>query len=221
MDGITVATTVKEDRLASVRSRSQLFWFLADGLLKGFRTESWSRAREQVPDTTDNPSDPLDSAWLNLVDAMRNLDSDGDRLAVEHTRLLAGLREGEGIPPPFESAWRPGHEAGEITLAVTQAYTAAGFADIDVEAGPQDHLAVELKFMALLALREAEAWRRDDPAAAEARIRQQREFLDRHLIEWVPRWTEGLASQTREPLYWAFTGLLGAALTRTVEDLSG
>jgi TorA maturation chaperone TorD len=73
--------------------------------------------------------------------------------------------------------------------------------------------------MALLALREAEAWEREDTAAAESRIRQQQMFLDRHILQWVPRWIEQVAQKTQEPVYWAFAGLISAALAHTAEVL--
>jgi len=205
------------DMLASAQARSQLFWLLADGLLNGPRAESLALAKEQTP--RGDPASPLDLAWQNLIDAIKALDPVArERLAVEHTRLFAGLREA-GVPPPYESAWRPGRDPGAVALAVTQAYAGAGFADIDLDAGPQDHLGVELKFMALLALRETEAWRQDDPVAARRRIGQQRAFLDGHLLEWVPRWTDGVAQHTDEPFFLALAALLWAALVRATEDL--
>jgi len=206
-------------RLASAYSRSRLFWLLADSLLHGFRAESWLR----VPDGTEGPGgadSPLAEAWGNLVDVLRTLDDDASaRLAVEHTRLFGGLREGEGPPPPFESSWAPQSEAGEVAQSVMREYAAAGFADIDLDAGPQDHLAVELKFMALLAMKEAEALRRGELADAETRVGQQRSFLHRHLLGWVPRWEEALAQQTSEPVYWALAGLISAGLTQLPVEL--
>jgi len=204
---------------ALAQGRSRLFWLLAECLLIGFQVEVVSTIQGQRGGVADDPNDPLDSAWRNLVDALNDLGADArHRLAVEHTRLLAGLQEGAGPAPPFESAWQPGHEAGEIALLVQRAYAAAGFADIDINAGAQDHLAVELKFMALLAMREAEAWWQDDGKSVATRILQQQAFLDHHL-NWVPRWVDGLANQTQEPAYWALTGLISAGLAQTTEDL--
>jgi len=78
-------------RLASAYSRSRLFWLLAEGLLHGFRAESWL----YVPDGSEGPGkagSPLAEAWENLVDLLRTLDDEASaRLAVEHTRLFGGL----------------------------------------------------------------------------------------------------------------------------------
>ncbi|MBI4998034.1 MAG: molecular chaperone TorD family protein [Rhodocyclales bacterium] len=207
-----------EERPASALGRSRLFWLLAECLAGGFRTEVVSAFSPQ-PDGAADPTDPLDAAWRNLCAALSTFDAAaGDRLAIEHTRLFGGLREGAGPPPPYETVWRPGHPPGTVARSVEQAYASAGFADIDSVAGPQDHLAVELKFLALLALREAEAWRRDNEDEALTRVAQQLRFLDQHL-DWVPRWVDGLASQTREPAYWALTGLIGSGLAQAADDL--
>lgn len=209
-----------DERLASAHNRSRLFWLIAEGLLNGLTTESWSAVKNGASRKACGGNDLLESAWSNLFDVMENAGTESDsRLAVEHTRLFSGLAEGAGPPPPFESVWRNSQEPGDIALSVTQAYAEAGFADIDLDAGPQDHLAVEFKFIALLALREAEARNEGIMVAAEARVRQQRDFLDHHLLQWVPRWIDGVAQETQEPVYWAFVGLISTGLASIVEDL--
>jgi putative dimethyl sulfoxide reductase chaperone len=219
MNSTKLPMLASSDKSATAQGRSRLFWLLAECLLGGFPDEVVSALRRQADDILYDPTDPLDSAWRNLGDALSDLDeATRERLAVEHTRLFSGLQEGVGPVPPYASAWRPGREAGEVALSVQHAYAAAGFADIDIDAGPQDHLAVELKFMALLAMREAEAWRQGNTGEAITRIAQQLRFLDEHL-NWVPRWIDSLATQTQEPIYWALTGLIGAGLDQAAEDL--
>lgn len=213
-----MSATVRDthQQLASAKERSRLFWLLGEGLLNGLTTESWAEAGSGgVVGTTEQ----LNTAWENLLDALEySSTSKPDQLAVEHTRLFSGLADGAGPAPPFESVWR--HEQiGEAAATVIAAYGEAGFADIDLLAGPQDHLAVELKFMALLALREAEAWEQEDRLAAQIRIRQQQNFLDNHILQWVPRWIDQVAQKTREPVYWAFAGMISATLAHTTEVL--
>lgn len=215
MDSLHRRAIEGDDRLASAKVRSRLFWLLADGLLNGHRAQSWSLIRHGERD------DDMDIAWKKLTDALAAIDEDSQlRLAVEHTRLFGGLTEGQGPPPPFESAWRESIEAGAIPSMVARAYAMAGFADIDTDAGPQDHLAVELKFMAMLALREVAAREQGDSATVIERIRQQQEFLDQHLLNWVPRWTDTITHQTGEPLYRAFAEMVRAVMSLSAEDLA-
>ncbi len=160
-------------------------------------------------------------AWSNLVAIAQGLDAAAwQSLAVEHTRLFAGLTDGSASPPPFETVWRSGIEPGVVLAHVAQTYAGAGFADIDPDAGPQDHLGVELKFMAILALREAEAWQRNDLGGAQLRMRQQRQFLDRHLLDWVPRWVDALVQHTEEKIYLALARLILVGLAEVADDLN-
>ena len=123
------------------------------------------------------------------------------RLEVEFTRLLRGIQEGYGPPPPYEGLHRGGAAMDDCTLAVMHHYTNAGFADIAPEAGPPDHLATELRFLALLALREAEAHRAGENDVAQERMAQQTDFLDQHLLAWLPHFAARIEAEAQEPFY--------------------
>ena len=63
---------------------------------------------------------------------------------------------------------------------------------------PPDHIALELGFLAYLARRAAEATH----DAERWRILQaSREFLRRHVLPWLPRFCEALASSTTDPFF--------------------
>lgn len=205
----------QSDPAASAEDRSRFFWWLAEWFLGPPDAERLASLPEA--DALDDADGPQ---WHALAQARpATAPSSLERLGVEFTRLFSGMQEGLGPPPPFESVWREDRLIGESTVAVIEAYAAAGFADIDPAAGPQDHLAVELKFIALLALREAEAWRSGDTDAARWRRGQQRDFLQGHLAAWAPRWVEAVAGQAREPLFAALAGLLSPALRETGAEL--
>jgi putative dimethyl sulfoxide reductase chaperone len=206
------------DAAAAAENRCTLFWWLAEWFLGPPDSEHL----DTLP-----PADgaaavtPLDAAWQELSGARPRPDAATlERLGVEYTRLFAGLQEGLGPPPPYESVWREDRLIGESTVAVIAAYKQAGFADIEPAAGPQDHIAVELKFIALLALREAEAWRAKQPGPAARRQDQQRHFIAQHLAAWAPHWAATLARDSREPLYTAIAGLLQAGLEQAAAELA-
>jgi TorA maturation chaperone TorD len=160
------------------------------------------------------PADAMDSAWLALANAVPNMETDSlNELGSEFTRLFSGVQESLGPPPPFESVWREDRLIGESTAQVVAAYAKSGFADIAPEAGPQDHVAVEL------ALREAEAWQSDDRAVAHQRLIQQSDFLKQHLAVWAPRWADAIIQQARLPLFAALAGLLKAGLDQAALEL--
>ena len=138
-----------------------------------------------------------------LLETLRDAGSPAvtQRLCVEYTRLLRGLREGQGPPPPYESVYRGYTPGGDLTLAVRHRYRDAGFGDVEPRVGPQDHVAAELRFLALLALREGEAWHAGDIEAALRRVAQQQGFLDVHLLAWLPTLVARIEAEAREPFY--------------------
>ncbi len=207
------------DRAASAEDRSRFFWWLASWFLAPPDAEQL--AGLPSPAEAAPPEDELDRAWLALALARPDPSTVSvEEVGGEFTRLLGGIQEGLGPPPPFESVWREERLMGEATTAVIQAYAGAGFADLAPEAGPQDHLAAELRFIALLALREAEAWRAGDPTSARLRLAQQREFLERHPAAWAPRWADTLIRETRLPLFAALAGLIKAGLAQAARELA-
>lgn len=207
------------DYAALAQDRSRFFWWLAEWFLNppdAQRLASLPRREEAEPP---QPLDLLDAAWQALADA--GLSSGGqDALGVEFTRLFTGVQEGMGPPPPFESVWREQRLVGETTAKVIEIYQSSGFADIEPSAGPQDHIAVELKFIALLALRESEAWQAGDAALAITRMTQQDQFLRLHPLTWVPGWVDAVMAQARDPLFAALTGLVKAGLNQAEAELT-
>jgi TorA maturation chaperone TorD len=212
----------QSDVTTTAEDRSQLFWWLSEWFLAPPSQEQLG-SLPVLPDASSEAdvTDVLDKAWqaLSIAASPSRLVS-LDQLGVEFTRLFAGVQEGMGPPPPFESVWREDRLIGESTLAVIKAYVEAGFADIEPEAGPQDHIGVELKFLSLLALREAEAWKSGNDEMARKRVAQQQKFLQQHLGLWAPRWADSIIEQSREPLYAALAGLLKAGLAETQFELS-
>lgn len=209
----------QSDFTASAEDRSRFFWWLAEWFLSPPNRDQLA----SLPATADSepPADAMDSAWLALSNAASDLPNTSlEEIGAEFTRLFSGISEGKGPPPPFESVWREDRLIGESTVAVLEAYARAGFADIDPDAGPQDHVSVELKFIALLAVREAEAWQAKDAAAAHQRLLQQRDFLRVHLSIWAPRWADAVIQQTTMPLFAALAGLLKAGLDQATLELT-
>ncbi len=124
-----------------------------------------------------------------------------ERLAIEYTRLFSGLSRDESLPPPHESLYRGDYMMGEVTLAVMNSYQQAGFGTIEEDAGPQDHIAAELRFMAMLFYNESVALNEGDLEAAAILKQQQDHFLNKHLMQWVPAYCLRIKSETTESFY--------------------
>ena len=92
---------------------------------------------------------------------------------------------------------------GDVAEEVLGSYKEAGFSvqGRDGLAGENaDHIGQELRFLAFLCGEEAEAWESGLPPMARRTAALQREFLDRHLLRWLPPLVVAIRQQ-ENPFY--------------------
>ncbi|MEC4184543.1 molecular chaperone TorD family protein [Adlercreutzia sp. R21] len=106
-------------------------------------------------------------------------------LAAEYMKLFVG--PATPLAPPWESVYRSadGLLFQASTLAVRDAYRAAGFAAAGYPHEPDDHLGTELGFMAALGERALRAWQVGDISRALDDMQHQAAFLEEHLSLWA------------------------------------
>jgi TorA maturation chaperone TorD len=103
---------------------------------------------------------------------------------------------------------------GDSTLDVLRRYRAAGFRLPTDWRDLPDHIAVELLFMRSLADAEAEGWRREEPDSARGVAGEERQFVEDHLLPWVPEFCAAVAQASRLPCFRRATGDLRELLPR-------
>lgn len=81
------------------------------------------------------------------------------------------------------------------------AYRANGFERSDALNVPEDHVGIELEFMAKLCQKELDALDAGDNAAADAARAAQRTFCSEHLLNWVPALCDDLERRAKSDLY--------------------
>ena len=135
--------------------------------------------------------------------------------AADHAQTLLGM---SAHPvSPFESVYLSGvHLMMQASRdEVRAAYAAAGCAKSDDYRMPDDHVSLELDFMAVLSSRAAQALRAlaTDGAGAELpdgtsaeqaaqdSLNAQLSFVDDHLTRWIPQFCEALERQATTDLY--------------------
>lgn len=112
---------------------------------------------------------------------------------------------------PYEAVYRDERAVGEArvrgllmgpsTLAVMAAYREAGLR-VSSEGGElPDHVGVELSFMSFLCAREQEAWQARDQDGARRIIERERQFLETHLLRWVPALSQRIAENAQTDFY--------------------
>lgn len=128
---------------------------------------------------------------------------DADALAASHHRLFS-LEA-----PPYEGFFLAADRllGGPTSEAVARAYAAGGFRPQVADTAP-DHLGVELGFLGWLAGARADAVRDGQDAADDGIATLERDFLDQHLLRWLPV----LVAACPEP-----DGFYGRVLTLALE----
>ncbi len=104
----------------------------------------------------------------------------------DFNRLFVG--PGEMLAPPWESVYRSKTKLTfqEPTLQVRAVYERFGVQAPAVHREPDDHLGLELAFVATLSDLAAATAARDDTAQLATCRQTQRDFLQDHLLAWAP-----------------------------------
>lgn len=133
-----------------------------------------------------------------------------DRLRGEYTKLFLGP---EKLPaPPWESVYVNGEPLlfQESTLVVRQAYRSSGYVSAGYPREADDHVAIELDFMATLASKTCETG-----AGNRGALEAQLAFLEKHLLAWIDSFAERLGScDTVSGFYPSFARLAVLACRR-------
>jgi len=66
---------------------------------------------------------------------------------------------------------------------------------------PEDHIAIEFEFMGYLCQKALESLDADETEAAKGSLQKQKEFLDKHLLVWVPQFCKDVQKSARTDFY--------------------
>jgi TorA maturation chaperone TorD len=209
-----------DDRIAVAEDRSRIYWLLSRFFLEAPTAQFLAElgAATQGVDSTAELGAAIDELRQGLAAASET------NLRAEHLRLFGGVREGYGPPPPYESLHRDGRMFGESTEAVMAHYRGNGISLADEGAGPEDHLGLELRFLALLCHAESLRWRDGDRPGGRRALAAQQAFIEQHLQAWVPEYCRTLRAEAGSPFYRAVAELTATSIaldTRQVADLLG
>ena len=125
-------------------------------------------------------------------------------LAVDFARLfVVRSRSEKHAAYPFESVYTSeGHHTMDRARDEVRAlYRAAGLARDERWNVGEDHVALELEFMAELSRRAEAACACGDDAALDDVLRRQASFLDAHLLSWVGLLAQAMEAVAHTPFY--------------------
>ena len=144
-------------------------------------------------------------------------------LAEDYAGLFLGVRG--KIPHPSESAYQGGKKImGRPYREVKKIYEEAGLSADKSFTEPEDHVATELSFMAFLARKTSDAIKQGKTESAKWLIQSQKDFLERHIMKWIPRMCDDVLGIGRTEFYKGAAmitkGFLQMDYELIVEDLS-
>jgi TorA maturation chaperone TorD len=116
---------------------------------------------------------------------------------IDYTRLFTGYEK--MAVPPWESVYFSEERLTfqEETMDVRRWYGRFGLEVERLRQEPDDHIGLELTFMAHLAWRGLQCLEAGDKAGLERSLGAQRAFLSEHLLRWGVHWA-GLAAETAQ-----------------------
>jgi TorA maturation chaperone TorD len=141
-----------------------------------------------------------------------------DDLKMDYTKLFIGL---DILPTaPWESVYfnRERLVFQEQTIQVREWYARFGLQIERFNREPDDHIGLELSFVAHLASRALQAMEEDSESLEEL-LQAQRDFLTEHLLRWGPALAKLLKQHAKTDFYRGIAHLTYGALLATAEFL--
>lgn len=144
-------------------------------------------------------------------------------VAADHAATLLGMARRP--VSPYESAHTSEDELlmQEARDRAVAAYRASGFSVAEECRVPEDHVAIELSFMAALANRAAQELENgtDGENAAEKAIEDQAAFLEQSLLPWVPGFCDLLEARASTGFYRGVAQMLRAFMEEELAWATG
>lgn len=135
----------------------------------------------------------------------------------EYYRLFDSVRP--IVPSLCESDYRSKLNKNTIdcTLDISNMYAQSGIVFNKLHLEQDDHISIELEYMAVLGDRMLDDRRLR--TSQQALIDSQIEFLEQHLTQWIPSLADELYTKSRTPMYRAIGCILKEFLPHDIEML--
>jgi putative dimethyl sulfoxide reductase chaperone len=113
-----------------------------------------------------------------------------EKIRKDHLYLFTGV--GKPLAPVWESVYFSESRMlfQKETLEVREFYARFGLQAERKGHEPDDHIGLELSFLAQLAALAMQSLESGDEAAAEKNLQAQRDFLTQHILRWASAWAE-------------------------------
>jgi TorA maturation chaperone TorD len=174
---------------------------------------------------------PLESQHADLVAGLRGMQewckANESGISEEHlaalkadyTRIFIGI--GKPVSPPWESVYFNEDRMifQEQTLQVREWYRHFGLEAEKLYHEPDDHVGLELAFLAHLARLRVAALEENNEPEFEQLLGAQRQFLFEHPLTWIPYWCGKVEQHARTDFYRGLAQLIRGSLYTLAERL--
>lgn len=120
-------------------------------------------------------------------------------LQVAHAELFIGPFELKASPYGSTYLEKERRIMGDSTMEVLNHYRRAGL-EVDIKE-PPDHISIELEFLSYLCALEAEALQSGELKKAAELQAEQKLFLERFILPWLPDFVKNIRSGTENEFY--------------------
>jgi TorA maturation chaperone TorD len=157
-------------------------------------------------------------SWLS-ENKRRGEDELLSELQADYTRLFIG--PGKVLAPPYESVHFSSDRLmfQKETLQVRQWYARFGLQSEKIYNEPDDHIGLELLFMAHLAAQVAAAAKQEDGETLDRMLEAQRMFASTHLFRWAFRWCDQVCEHTHTDFFRGIALMTQGSLLEIAEIL--
>lgn len=141
-------------------------------------------------------------------------------LAVEYANLFLGVgyNRGKGIPHPSESTYMGGYLYSDVVDNLFEAYLREGLIKSPDFKEPEDHIALELHFMAILCRKAIISLNDGKRQDLLKYLNMQKTFLTEHLLKWAPKLAEDI-TENAHTLFYKALGKIMKGFLETEEKI--
>lgn len=139
-------------------------------------------------------------------------------LAVDYANVFLGVKKKPSHPS--ESVYKTGLLMQEPYDEVLNMYWEAGVDVVKEFKEPADHIAIELQFMSYLCRKSTEALMNKDNEKLLKYLKMQKEFLEKHLLQWAPQLAKDIQESADTDFYKGFAKIMGKYIRYDAEVIN-
>lgn len=210
--------------LADLCDQRAALYGLVSRLFQTEVDEAFLAQMRQTPFPASTGDAPIDRGYTLIVTYLSQHGSDAVHdLAVDYVRTFIGCENtAYSAAYPFESVYTSEkrllmQEARDEVAAILKSEGLGVGSDWR---DPEDHIAVEFQYMQVMSERSAAALRARREADAWSLLTKQRNFMEDHLLSWVPMMVEDMREKARTDFYQGLSYLVEGLLRTDAETLA-